>query len=349
MKVAIIIPRLERLGPVLLIQTLVNSLVNFKDLKIVVYYLDKRADQSIEMSVPILRYSSGSSIFREYDIIHTNGFRPDLIAFLNRHKIKYHLSTIHNFVFDDLKYTYNRLVSFIFGRIWLNIWRRADKLVCPSESMRKYYLRWFKDSNLDRIYNGMVETGNSSPMDIDLIRKIDEFHTRKLKVCGIVGVLTNIKGIDQVLRSLTNLEDYALIIIGSGREQVTLQNLARKLKIEYRCHFGGFRKDARIYLRHFDYFIMPSRSEGFGLALMEAVLLKVPVICSDIAVFSELFNNDEVTFFKLEDTDSLSEAMKISEDFGKQKTELAYKRFLNNYTAEIMANAYYKLYQSATL
>ena len=78
---------------------------------------------------------------------------------------------------------------------------------------------------------------------------------------------------------------------------------------------------------------MPSRSEGFGLALIEAVQQKIPVICSDIDVFKELFTDDEVTFFKLEDHGSLSEAVKTAIETGLKKTENAYERYPKNYTA----------------
>ncbi len=77
---------------------------------------------------------------------------------------------------------------------------------------------------------------------------------------------------------------------------------------------------------------MPSRSEGFGLALIEAIQQKIPVICSDIEVFKELFSEKEITFFKLDDTISLKKALETALKIGKQKVELAYSRYINNYT-----------------
>jgi glycosyltransferase involved in cell wall biosynthesis len=92
---------------------------------------------------------------------------------------------------------------------------------------------------------------------------------------------------------------------------------------------------------------MPSRSEGFGLALVEAVQQKVPVVCSDLAVFSELFSSEEVTFFKLDNQYSLQEAVKEALINGSEKTGLAYSRYQNSYTDKIMAENYLKLYLSA--
>src|SRR5665647_3488542 len=222
-RIAIIVPRLEALGPVIVMQDLVNTLYDNEDFSVKVFYLDSKVDRNVRMSVPVERFNTKKFSFTDFDIVHTNGFRPDLLAFLNRNRIKYHISTIHNFVFEDLEFTYNKFISCLIGNIWLFLWKRADKLVCVSNTLKTHYLKYF------------------------------------------------------------------------------------------------------------DFFIMPSRSEGFGLALIEAIQQKIPVICSDVAVFRELFHEDEVTFFKSEDLPSLVSALSTAEETGKSKTDLAFTRYLNNY------------------
>ena len=337
------------LGPVKVIETLVNALIDFKELSIKVFYLDKRIDQKIKMKVSVEQLNWWKFQFNDFDILHTNGIRPDLFAFLNRKKIKYHISSIHNFVFEDLASTYNKFISFLFGNIWLQLWKRADKLVCVSETMKKYYSNWFSSLKMVLIYNGIAGTDNSLVPDNYIIQAIDRFHSKGLKVIGFAGTLTKIKGIDQAIRLLSVKQKYALIMLGDGRVRNKLQQLIINLDVSDRCLLCGFRSSAAIYFKYFDYFIMPSRSEGFGLALVEAVQQKVPVICSDIEVFKELFNEEEVTFFKLDDINSLSDALKESVEKGKMKAEMAYKKCINNYTAAIMAKSYYDLYQSATV
>jgi len=343
------VPRIDQLGPVKVIQYLVNSLTKFDGLILKVFYLDKSVDKYMSMSVPLERLDRQNFCFSDYDIIHTNGIRPDLFAFLNRKKIKYHISTIHNFVFEDLAFGYNMFVSWFFGNIWLILWKRADKLVCVSEAMKNYYAKWFPIPKLEVSYNGIEGTDNSFVPDNDVIQAIDSFHSKKLKVLGCAGVLTKRKGIDQILYLMASEKEFALVIIGDGKELHNLIHLSEKLRITERCLFSGFRSNAVSFFRYFDFFIMPSRSEGFGLALIEAVQQKVPVICSDIPVFNELFNNEEVTFFKLNDLKSLAEAFKMAQENGNKKTDLAYVRYLNNYTALSMAKNYSELYKSAQL
>jgi len=346
MRIAIIISRLEELGPVKSIQALVNSLYEIKKIQIKLYYIDKTVDHQINIIVPVERLDAVNFRFDDYDIIHTNGIRPDFFAFRNRKKIKYHISTIRNFVFDDLSFTYNRLISWIFGCVWLVLWSRADKLVCVSEALKQYYEKWYSASKLEVIYNGISDADNYMKPDNDIIQAIEGFRSKGLKVLGTAAILTRRKGIGQILNMLVEVNYCSLVIIGNGKELINLQRLSEKLKIASRCFFSGFRSNSVKYFKYFDCFIMPSRSEGFGRALVEAVQQKVPVVCSDIDVFKELFDDGEVTFFKLDDKNSLIKALKTAMVTGINKAELAYTRFLNSYTDQLMAKHYYELYLS---
>jgi glycosyltransferase involved in cell wall biosynthesis len=344
-RIAFIIPRVDQLGPVKVVQSLVNQLCKIDNLQINVFYLDKKVDLQVKFFVSVEQLDSRNFSFNDYDIIHTNGIRPDFWAFRNRRKIRFHISTIHNFVFDDLTFTYNRLVSLVFGNLWLILWRRADKLVCVSNSVKSYYEKWYPSSKLND--NGITTPETSLMPDDDIIMAISKLRLGGKILVGSAGQITRRKGLDQLLYLAAEVKDIAIVVIGEGSEHNSLILLAKKLNIRNRCLFCGFRNNAANYFRYFDFFIMPSRSEGFGLALVEAVQQKVSVICSDINVFKELFTSYEVTFFNLEDRNSLIEAFRKASEPGKDKVVSAYARYLNNYTDSLMAKKYYNLYQSS--
>lgn len=348
MRVAIIVARICQLGPVKVIQNIVNTLSDSPDIKIKVFYLDKIVDKQMLFSVPIERLNRSEFCFSEFDIVHTNGIRPDFFAWINRKKIKYHISTIHNFVFEDLAYSYNRLISLVFGNLWLVLWKKSDKLVCVSNSMRSYYESWFPISKLEVIHNGISDKDDSIVPDSEILNSVTRFRSKGLKVLGSSGILTKRKGIEQIYFLIETNKDLVFILIGDGKELQNLKLLAASLNISDRVFFAGFKPNAVLYFKHFDFFIMPSRSEGFGLALIEAVQQRVPVICADIPVFKELFDNSEVTFFKLDDVNSLADAVKESFLKGSEKTKLAYSRYLNCYTDKKMSLKYLELYQSAS-
>ncbi|MBK7627812.1 MAG: glycosyltransferase family 4 protein [Bacteroidales bacterium] len=347
--VAIIVTSITSLGPVKVMQTLVNYLSKIDHpLKIKVYYIKSTFDFNMEMNVPIERLNYNTFPFGSFDIIHTNGFRPDFFAFVNRKKIKYHISTLHNLVFEDLSFTYNRFISFIFGNIWLILWRKADKLICVSRSMKTYYEKLLPASKLEIIYNSVPENNDLVRLDSVIVKIIDDFRIRGLKIFGFSGILNKRKGLDQILNLLSIEKGLALVVFGSGEGLKKLQNIAEKLNVSDRVCFCGFMNNPVIYYRFLDFFVMPSRSEGFGLALVEAVQSKVPVICSDLEVFKELFNNDEVTFFKLENLSSLIDALREVNEDGPEKVDLAFTRYLKNYTEKLMATKYLELYRYAS-
>lgn len=346
-KVAIIVPRIVQLGPILMIKELVNFLSKMNTLNINVFYIDKYIDPLVRMTVQVERLDPKKFPFDKFDIVHTNGIRPDLFAFRHRKKIKYHISTIHNFVFDDLKFTYSKFISLIFGNVWLKLWGRADKLVCISDEMKNYYRKWFPEPRLDMIYYGITEAESNLMPDRDIIQTIEGFHSQGMKVIGTACIVTKRKGLDQLLYLIAREKKLSLLILGDGKEMETLLLLAKKLKISDRCIFCGFRSNASVYFRFFDFIILPSVSEGFCRVLVEAAQQQVPVICSNISVFKELFDEKEVHFFKLNSIDSLAEAVRSVNESPENRTEAAYSKYKNRYTVGHMAYHYMNLYQSA--
>ena len=104
------------------------------------------------------------------------------------------------------------------------------------------------------------------------------------------------------------------------------------------------KKNAISYLKYFDIYAATSYSEGFGLSLLEAGQCKLPTVCSNIAIFKELYNENEVVFYELDNIASLSEAIANAFNNKQQYAENIYKRAINDYSIENMSNQYLKLY-----
>jgi len=108
-------------------------------------------------------------------------------------------------------------------------------------------------------------------------------------VVGSVGRLAAVKGYDRLLRafaSITPTPRYShpltLLLIGDGPERGALEALAEELGIADRVVFAGYREDARALLGLFSLFVLPSRSEGLSVALLEAMAEGVPVAVTDV-------------------------------------------------------------------
>ena len=89
---------------------------------------------------------------------------------------------------------------------------------------------------------------------------------------------------------------------------------------------------------------MSSYSEGFGLAMVEAALVHKPIVCSDIPSFHEIFEENEVAFFELDNIDSLLTAIKKINNDLNSYSKLSYNKAYKFFTDKIMALNHYKYY-----
>ena len=72
-----------------------------------------------------------------------------------------------------------------------------------------------------------------------------------------------------------------LLLIGEGRDQAALEQLAEELGIRSSVHFLGFCSNPFPYIRQAEMLVLSSRYEGFGMVLGEAMALGTPVISTD--------------------------------------------------------------------
>lgn len=194
------------------------------------------------------------------------------------------------------------------------------------------------------IYNGRTPAAPYL-MDADEISKISAIK-ETYKVIGCCALLTPRKGIDQLLHALVKLPGWALIVIGDGPALNDLRQLAEELQISERCFFLGFKHHAQAYLEYFDLYAMPSRSEGLPLAMLEAAAHSKAIVCSKIPAFLEIFTEEEVQYFELDNIGQLVVAVASAFDARERLAGAAYKKYLSSYTAEEMGANYLGLFSS---
>lgn len=134
---------------------------------------------------------------------------------------------------------------------------------------------------------------------------------------GSVGRLVAIKGYDVLIRAFATLArqypDVGLALIGAGCEEDALSALCRQLGIGEQVVFCGWRDDARCLLGAFDVCVFPSREEGFGLAIAEAMAAGRPVIASQVGGVPEVVAQDAL-LVPPDDKHALAEALRRLHD-----------------------------------
>lgn len=156
-------------------------------------------------------------------------------------------------------------------------------------------------------------------VDLDVFKRSDKSHFRKA-ICNddemIVTHVSNfrkVKRVEDVVKTFAYLRQHGvkakLLMLGDGPERIPLEALCRELAVCDDTRFLGKQDNVEEILSVTDLFLMPSGSETFGLAALEAMSCSVPVISSDVGGLPEL-NRDGVTGYvcALGDTDAMGAA-----------------------------------------
>jgi glycosyltransferase involved in cell wall biosynthesis len=102
-----------------------------------------------------------------------------------------------------------------------------------------------------------------------------------------VGRLHHDKGFDILLEAFRLLGDehpeWRLTVLGEGEERARLEALRDRLELAGRVSLPGRVKDPYTFMRRASLFVLPSRAEGFPLALCEALACGLPAVCTDCA------------------------------------------------------------------
>lgn len=344
MKIALLVPSLAPKGPVLVARELACGLVDLGH-EVSVFYLSDKFGVDFPCSVEKFGYSSIRKI-RRSDVVHSHSLRPDFVAWVFRRIFRFDpvfVSTVHNYVEIDLCHAYGKLASAVFSKVWRFLWAGLTGCVVLTEDARRYYAKSQPRLRSCVIYNGRGEHFPAPINETDLaaIRVLKS----RYRIIGSSAVITHRKGLDQVIKALPYLKDYAFVLIGSGPDVEALTIMARALGVEERFVALGFRDNARDYLPHFDVYAMPSHSEGMPLAMLEATCAGVPVVCSSISVFREIFTELEVGFFALNDTMDLIAAIRRVEAEPHTFAAMAKAKFDLRYSTGAMVVSYLKFYR----
>jgi glycosyltransferase involved in cell wall biosynthesis len=170
----------------------------------------------------------------------------------------------------------------------------------------------------------------------------------KQLVVGSIGRLDAMKAHDVLLKAIAQVEGVRVVILGEGTQRSALEQLAAELGISDRITLPGWVDNSRTYLPQFDVMALPSRSEGFPLAIVEAMLAARPVVATRVGSVAEAVIDGETgLLIEKDDVAGLAAALRRLRDepalrdrLGCRSREVAVARF----TVEHMTKSYERLW-----
>ena len=165
---------------------------------------------------------------------------------------------------------------------------------------------------------------------------------------GAIGRLERQKGFDTLIHAMVEVEGATLVVVGDGGERGSLEELACSVGVATRVVWAGWSDDARGYLPTFDVVALPSRFEGFPLAILEALLARSAVVAADVGSVAEVVRDGETGLLvPPEDPVALAAAIRrllASPDLRRRVGEQGRRLVLERFTAAHMTRGFESLY-----
>ena len=213
--------------------------------------------------------------------------------------------------------------NFLWRMVAKFVLKRADRVVCDSEVVKKGLLSLGAGpEKVAIIYNG-IDTGKFTP------QKKDEPLKQKLGISGFPAVicirhLRPLYNVEMLVRAvplvLKQAPQARFIIGGDGEQRGYLENLANTLGVSPNVSFIGYlpHDELPAYLAAADIYVSTSRSDSTSLSLQEAMACELAPVVTDLPANREWINDGENGFIvPQEDHQALAEKMVYLLDNGE--------------------------------
>jgi N-acetyl-alpha-D-glucosaminyl L-malate synthase BshA len=205
--------------------------------------------------------------------------------------------------------TYQPVVTFSINK--------SDGVTAVSESLKRDTLNHFEVTNEIRVIPNFIDLSRFTHRAKNHFKKAIAPNDEKIIVH--TSNFRKVKRVQDVVKIFVQIIEKIpakLLLAGDGPERIEVEQLCRDLNLKDEVRFLGKLDAVEEILSVSDLFILPSETESFGLAALEAMACKLPVISSNAGGIPEL-NVHGVTGFldEVGDIDNMAKhAIYILED-----------------------------------
>jgi len=251
--------------------------------------------------------------------------------------------------------------SFIVKKDLLHkiLYKRINLLFAISTAIKKNLIQTtpVTPNNIVNLPNG-IDTSRFDPDKIDGRKVREEFKiNREEIVLGMLARFTPGKGHEEFLWAAKELsKEYSnvkFLVVGEpSRGESKYAEKINQLASEYELNnliFTGYRGDIPEVLSAIDIFVFPSHSESFGIALVEAMAMKKPSVCSNSEGVLDIAVDGETSYlFEKKNASDLKAKLKLLIESKEKQIEFgenARMRVIENFDIESVTDKVLKIYQ----
>lgn len=300
-KIALYIPSMNGGGAERVMLTLANGLAEkgievdlvlnkaqgpyLKDLSNNVNIIELKASRAIKSIIPLALYIRKHKPDTILSAMNYINIITLVSRTLSRANTKVAISE-HDNLSASIKNQNRPLFNFILKKIMSIMYRRADTIIAVSDGVAEDLSQQLNISRetIITIYNPIVTKNLLKEIKHAEDKPHSWFANKTSPVLISVGRLTRQKGLDVLIHSLPkvlNHVDCRLVILGEGSLESDLRKTIKELNLEKNVDLVGFVDNPYSWMLNSDLFILPSRHEGFGNVIVEAMACGTPIISTD--------------------------------------------------------------------
>ncbi len=228
---------------------------------------------------------------------------------------------------------------------------QSDGVTAVSDYLRQETINHFDIKGDIAVIPNFIDTVRFQRLDTSTLKQ--ELCPKCEKVLVHVSNFRPIKNTLHVVQIFHKLRQAGLslklLLVGDGPDRMPAEHLARQLGIYNEIRFMGKQEAVEEILSIADVFLIPSGSETFGLAALEAMACEVPVVASDIGGLPELVKDGETGFLCPEgDIEAFAEKTKLlieNDDLQLKMGKAARKRAVEQFANERIIPQYEAFYE----
>jgi glycosyltransferase involved in cell wall biosynthesis len=284
------------------------------------------------------------SMFRYLKLVYS--LRPDIIHCHYRSMAVFAL--VSKILFKTKTILTVHLANTKETRSYKYFLRRFDKIIAISTEIEdELKQQGIPNQRITKIFNG-TDSERFRPLDRkskEFLRLKHELDPQKLTILTVAR-LEKVKGIEVLLKALIELatgfrEKIQCVIVGDGPEMEKLSNLVNDNGLETMVKFTGYKKPDEFYALS-DVFILPSRNEGFSVAVIEAMLSGLAIIMTQVSgSFDQIIHGQNGYTFSVNDHKLLKlyiENVSLFPSLLQKMQQQSYLLATANFTSKIMGN-----------